>query len=310
MPESISQKVSLVAQVIEDLSYEPLDYQRFTAELEGIKKTPYYKDNGYFVFTDLLPGDYMLRVWGERFQTQQLPVTIPSGPIVLDPAKSKMEQLLARTVFTQPGDNELIVVAKTVNVPNKRITFDAATISRPINAGVAVVGNGVTTKLTTKLDAGTVTSARFDSVAGVTAQSIVRIIRDRSIRLRFDPYYETPPAATRVVGRVTLLNQAEVALPKVLVNITKINGTAVTVSDVGGARVATVVIGGAKVVLGTERDVQAFTNGKGDYTIYFSRDDVANVTLNATLAGFQTATTTIAVTPRARIRADFQLSKL
>src|SRR6266487_5935333 len=109
MKESTSHKVSLLSQVIEDLSYEPLAHQRFTAELEGVKKTPYYKDNGYFAFTNLSPGNYTLRILGERFQMQQLPVTIPSAPIVFDPTKRKIEHLLARVVFSQPGDNELIV---------------------------------------------------------------------------------------------------------------------------------------------------------------------------------------------------------
>src|SRR5712692_10182223 len=173
MAESISQKVSLVGQVIEDLTYEPLDFQRFSAELYRgpkeklvrVEKTPHYKDNGYFAFADLGLGNYTLQILGERFQTQRLPVTL--APIALDPTKSKMPQLLAQVIFDQPGDNELIVVVKAVNIPNKRITFDAATIRKPIKAGAAVVANGAKTNLATKLDPGKLTSARLESVAGI-----------------------------------------------------------------------------------------------------------------------------------------------
>ncbi len=293
MTESFSQKSSLVGQVIEDFSYEPLDYQRFAAQLEGENKSPHYKTQGYFAFIDLLPGNYTLVVFGERFQTQRFPVTIPLAPVVFD----------------QPGDNELMIVVKNVNTQNKRITFDADTIRKPIKSGAAVVAIGLSTKLTTTLDAGKVASARLESVTGINPDSIVRIIRDRSIRLRFDPYYQAPAECTRIVGKVTLLDQAEFALQNARISMTKVNGAAVTVSDVGGAKVASVVIGGSKVVLGSERDLQTFANGKGDYNLYFSRDVISSVTLQATLAGFQTATKTVAVTPRTRIRGDFQLAK-
>jgi len=307
MLESISQKVSLVGQLVEDLSYEPLDYQRFTAELKESQKAPHYKDNGYFAFTDLLAGNYILRVSGERFQTQEIPVTIPSAPIVFDPNKSKLEQLLKRVVFAQPGDNELIVVATNVNGGNTRITFEATSIGRPIAAGAEVLANGLITKLATRLDAGQVTSARLESVAGLNVGDIVRIIRDRSIRMRFDPYAEATAQATRIVGEVTAKNEPTMTLPATTINMTKVNGQVVVISDVAGAQIATTTIAGKQVVLGTERDTKTFTNEKGDYTLYFGREDVTEVTLEATRAGFQTATAVVAVTPRARIRANFQL---
>jgi hypothetical protein len=307
MLESISQKVSLVAQVVEDLSYEPLDYLRFTAELRELNKVPHYKDNGYFAFTDLMAGNYTLRVFGERFQTQEIPVTIPSAPIAFDPNKSKLEQLLTQVVFAQPGDNELIVVATNVNGGNTRITFEAATIGRPIAAGAEVLANGLTTKLAAKLEAGEVNNARLESVAGLNVGDIVRIIRDRSIRLRFDPYAEATAQATRIVGKVTAKNEPTMALPETLITMTQVNGQAVAISDVAGAKIATVTLNAKKVVLGTERDTKTSTNEKGDYTLYFGREDVTKVRLTATRVGFKTALVEVNVTPRARVIADFKL---
>jgi hypothetical protein len=310
MLESIPQKVSLVGQVVEDLSYEPLDYQRYTAELKELERAPQYKSNGYFVFTDLLAGDYTLRVLGERFQTQEIPVTIPSAPIVFDPNKSKHEQLLKRVVFAQPGDNEVIVVATTVNGGNTRITFEATSIGRPIASGAEVLANGLTTKLATRLDAGQVTSARLESVAGLNAGDIVRIIRDRSIRMRFDPYAVATAQATRIAGKVTAKNEPTMVLPATTINMTKVNGQAVVISDVAGAKIATTTIAAKQIVLGTERDTKTFTNDKGDYTLYFGRDDITAVTLEVTLTGFQTATAEVNVTPRTRVLADFKLERI
>jgi hypothetical protein len=292
MAESISQKASLVAQVIEDISYEPLDYQRFSAELVGVNKTPYYKDGGYFAFTDLLPGDYLLLIFGERFQTSRLPVAIPLAPVV----------------FNQAGDNELVVVVKTV-IANNRITFDPTTILRPIRAGAEVVTAGLTTRLTTKLDAGKSASARFDSVAGIAPGAIVRIIRDRSIRLRFDPYSPAPAQVTRIVGHVFFKNKPEVPLENALIRMTEVNSVGITVANVEGAMIASVTLGDSKVVLGTESDIQTTTNARGDYNLYFSREDFADITLEASLAGFKTVTKSIAITTRARNRADIELEK-
>ena len=292
MAELISQKASLIAQVIEDFSYEPLDYQRFSAELANVKKIPHYKDGGYFAFTDLLPGDYQLLIFGERFQTRRLAVTIPFAPVV----------------FNQAGDNELMVVVKTVNA--NRITFDPTTICRPIKAGADVVAAGLTTKLTSTLDAGKIQGARFDSVAGLAPDSIVRIIRARSIRLRFDPYYPMPAELTRIVGTVSLKNQPQFPLENALVRITAVNGVATTVDNVAGAQIVSVMLSGSKTVLGTESDTQTTTNARGDYNLYFSRDNFTNITLEVSLTGFTTVTRNIAITARARNRANFELEKI
>ncbi len=291
MAESISQKASLVAQVIEDCSYEPLGYERFSAELVGVKKTPHYKDGGYFAFTGLLPGDYQLRIFGERFQTRRLPVTIPFAPVV----------------FSQAGDNELMVVVKTVN--GTRITFDPITIARSINAGADVVAANLTTKLSTKLDAGKISSARFQSIGDLVPGAIVRIIRDRSIRLRFDPYYVAPAGITRIVGTVSFKDLPQFPIENALVRMTEVNGVAITVGDVGGARIASVTLGGADVILGTESDMQTTANAVGDYNFYFSREDFTNITLEASLDALTTVTRSVAITTGARNRADFQLEK-
>jgi hypothetical protein len=315
MAESVSQKVSLVGQVIEDLTFEPLDFQRFSAELyQGpkeklvrVNQTPHYKDNGYFAFTDVGLGDYTLQILGERFQTQQITVTL--APTVIDQTKNKLPQLLAQVIFDQPGDNELIVLVDAVN--NSRITFEDAIIRKRIRAGATVIANGGQTRLTKTLEPGKITSARLDSVAGINAGDLVRIIRDRSIRLRFDPYYEELAESTRIVGTASIQGQPGITVPNAFISVEKVNGTAVTISDVAGAKVATGIIGGSVRVLGTERDLQALTNASGDYTIYFNRADIVNVTLKATRAGFQTLSTpAIALTPQKRNRADLQLTKI
>jgi len=307
--ESTSQRVSLVGQVVEDLSFDPLGGQRFTAALKGLTKQAYYKDNGYFAFTNLAPGDYTLVLSGERLKTQEIPVTIPAAPIVFDPNKSKLTQLLDHVTLDQPGSNELSVIVKSVNGANNRISFDQAIVPRPINVGAPVLTETVTTALSVRLDPGPATSARLDSLAGINAGDIVRIVRDRSIRMRFDPYATASFKITRIVGTVTVKDHPEAFLQNALVSVTEVNNGAVTVTDVGGANILTAVIDGSPVIVGVDSDLKTIANHNGDYAIYFSNPDITSVTLSAQLAGFQTSTTTIVVTPLTRVRADFQLTK-
>ena len=68
MSETRVQTVSLVGHVIEDLTYEPVQPSQFQAELLGAAPTPQYKPGGFFVFSNVAPGTYTLRVGGQRFQ--------------------------------------------------------------------------------------------------------------------------------------------------------------------------------------------------------------------------------------------------
>jgi hypothetical protein len=72
-----TQQISLVGQVVEDVSFAPLRSREFVAELIGLKRSPLYKEGGFFVFTNLRPGHYTLRIAAERFQPQEYLVSIP-----------------------------------------------------------------------------------------------------------------------------------------------------------------------------------------------------------------------------------------
>jgi hypothetical protein len=68
------------------------------------------------------------------------------------------------------------------------------------------------------------------------------------------------------------------------VHIEKVSGADMQTAEVEGVSVATVEIAGKKVVLGTDRDVKAVTNRKGDYNLYFNGSDITAVTLSASLS--------------------------
>jgi hypothetical protein len=293
MADSVTHKAALMGQVIEDLSYEGIDPQRLRVELMGVAKPATYKDGGFFVFNDVRPGQYRVRIFGERLQPQEFNVVVP----------------LAEGLLSQPGDDELVVVVKTASASDGKITFDPVVLRKAIRAGAAVRSQGFNTKLAARLEPGKVSTAKLESVQGLAAGAVLRLIRGRAVRLKFDPYFQTPPELTLIVGKVEQKNVPGLALPGVKIRLQKVNGVQVKSVLVAGANIATVDLVGKKVVLGTDGDIQAITNSKGDYNLYFSRSDITNVTLSANLQGYQTKNQNLALTQGGRNRADISLER-
>lgn len=283
-----------MGQVIEDVSYDGVEPQRLRVELVGVARPAFLKEGGFFVFNDLPAGRYKLRVSGERFQPQEFNLELP----------------LADPVLGQPGDDELIVVVKSVGNNDNKVTFDPVILRKPVKAGAQARSNGFNTKLATRLEAGRVTTAKLDTVQGLAAGAVLRLIRGKAVRLRFDPYFfRLPPDLTRVVGRVGHAGVPGLALPGAQVRLHKVNGVNVKSAGVAGALIATADLPGKKVVLGTDGDVKAVTNAKGDYNLYFGRGDITSVVVSASLQGYQTKNQNLAITPGGRNRADFLLER-
>lgn len=293
MSEPILQAASLVGHVIEDQSFDNLNQTYFTVELIGTKRSPQYKNGGFFVFSDLHAGDYTLRISGERFQTEEFAVVLPFAPLLLE----------------VPGDDELVVVIRNLDGGTARIGFDPVFLPKPFKAKSQVISAAFSGTLAATLEAGKVSSAKLNTLAGLAVGDIVRIIRDKSIRLRYGPYGALPPGFTRVVGKIVLQGSPARALEGAVVRLAAVNGTSVSVNSVAGLNVVTAQLNGKTVVLGTEKDTRTRSNPNGDYNLYFSQPDITGITLEATRAGLQTAIQTIAITPNARHRADFEMLK-
>lgn len=283
--EKTIQRASLIGHVIEDVVYENIDPSRFRAELTGRGATPQYKHDGFFVFSDLREGIYTLKITGERLQPATLDVAVPAQ---------------AHLFLESRGDNELVVIVRQVeddgeDAGSKKITFDPVILAKQIRAGARVVSNDLPAdppaRLAATLDASEVSTARVENADGLAADSIVRIIRDSSIRMNLDPYYTFASSMTRVVGRVVSQENPDRPLAGARVRVTSLNGAAVTENDVHGVPIFTGVdAGGKSVVLGAEKDVSAVTNERGDYHLYFSNETLAGYLItDATLQELEAA---------------------
>ena len=254
--------------------FENIDPTRFRAELIGGGPAPEYKRDGFFVFSGLTGGDYTLRVTGARLQPATVAVTVPAQMHVF------LESL---------GDNELVVILRRVeddgeNAGGKKITFDPVILTKQIRAGARVLSDDLPgdppAALAAPLDPGEVSTARVENGAGLVLGSVVRVIRDRSIRMNLDPYYTFASSMTRVVGRVVSKQNPARALAGARVALTGMNDDAVNSTDVRGATIFTGAdAGGRTIVLGAEKDVSAVTNERGDYNLYFSNETLAAYTV-------------------------------
>ena len=194
--EKTVQRASLIGHVVEDLIFENVTPAMFRAELVGGGAAPQYKQDGFFIFSGLREGNYTLRLTGERLQPATVEVAVPAQTHVF------LESL---------GDNELVVIVRGVqddneNAGGKKITFDPVILTKQIRAGARVVSNAIPgdppANLSAPLDVGEVSTARVENGVGLAQGSIVRIIRDRSVRMNLGPYYMFASPTTRVVGRV------------------------------------------------------------------------------------------------------------
>lgn len=276
--------------MVEDLIFEDINPVRFRAELLGTEKAPEYKQEGFFVFSDLSEGDYTLRISGERFQPETISVGIPLPAI--NPKQPP--------ILDSRGDDELIVIVRNVenndgNNGGKKITFDPVILTKQIRAGSRVVSNSLPEdppeKLIEGLQPGSVSLVKVENANGLAAGSVIRIIRDRSIRMNFDPYYLFASPTTRVVGKVVLQQDPRIPLAGAQVRLTGINDTAITSDDVRGVAVFKGVdTNGNAIVLGAEKDISVTTNEKGDYNLYFSNETLASFKItDDTLAALESA---------------------
>jgi len=271
-------------------------------------KEPQYKPEGFFVFSDLRDGNYTLHLSGDWLQPEDIDISIPLSELIIESA----------------GDNELMVAVTSIN-GDGTISFEPVRLNQLIRRGSRVLASGLTTSLANSLDIGRITQARLESVAGLSDGDVVRIIRDKSVRMKFNPYYRFPRPVTQFAGKVTeehvpvVPGEPPTPIENAEAQLTEVNGTSVQLTDVQGVNVATVEIDGRIVVLGVEKDIAAPVNQKGDYHIYFSRemflsdgtdnDDLEEVTVQVVADGYSTETSTVSVQSGERTVINFQLTR-
>jgi hypothetical protein len=208
-----------------------------------------------------------------------------------------------------PGSNEVFVRVNSADAT--RLIFEMILLSQPIRAGASVLGPaGFSATLAATLEPGKIIEARIANSAGtLTPGSIVRIIRDQSIRLLLNPYTSLPLGRTRLVGTVTRQPPPMIPLQGAQVRLIQVNGVSIVLHDVGGVHIGTAELNGTAMIVGTQRDMTTSTNDRGDYNLYFSvGDGLESAAIEVTFDGYQPAVVTVLLTAGQRQRVDVQLA--
>ena len=87
-----------------------------------------------------------------------------------------------------------------------------STGSRPFSSARSA---GFNSKLAATLEPGKVSGAKLESVQNLNVGAVLRLVRGVAVRLKFDPYWQTPPGWTLIVGRVEHKDVSGLALPGV-----------------------------------------------------------------------------------------------
>ncbi len=271
----------------DELTREVIPLRHFEASIAAAEP-PLYKTDGYFVFADLAPPaaprQILLSAAGYRVRTisQVLPAATP-------------------VELTYDGEDELYVVVLTINAATGRVTFDPIPFLPTIPAGGPVIGEaGFATTLATVLEGDTVAAASLMSVAGLAANTVLRIGRSHHLVLRPGAGY--PFSADQTVLAVDVLAAADGApLPGATTTIGQINGLAPASVTVGTLPLMVATFGVQRSVLGPVDALTAAADARGWCVFYFPAAlPITQLQVTVSNTGYVTQTLTIAVATAVR----------
>jgi hypothetical protein len=281
-------RVAVHGSVADELTRQSLSPRRFRATLAGGRQEGILKEDGHFVFVDLpaSPPDYDIELSGREFQSRTLTASLPAVPPL---------ELQAA------GEDELHILVSAIDAGQNRVSFSTVEFVPVIAAGAPVLGpGGFATTLAQDLEGSSVQAADVQAVAGLAVGDPLRIIRSNRLVLRPGPYYPYPEDSTVAAFRVVENTLGEPPLAGAVLQITEVDGVAISTVSAGGLTLFTANLA-TPLMLGPEAARETRTNSRGDAVFYFPANTSAtSLTASITLAGYTSQTVTLAVQAQQR----------
>ncbi len=293
--EQRSRTVLCWCRLADGLTRAVVPFRRFRASLErpeGVVEEPEYKEDGHFAFAavEASTASATIVIEGHGYEQRTIARTLTGAPLEL----------------TYAGEDELYVLVNQVLTGPRRVTFDAIPYLPTVPAGATVLGpGGVSTTLSNALEGVTVGAATLTTVAGVTVDMPLRLIRSSRLLLRPGPSYPFPSDQT--VVDLTVLDDA---------TSEPIDGATATIDQVDGAAPTTQVVDGLtlhialplRLVLGSASDIAAQTDERGRAVFYYApATPITSLRFSVAAAGYVTKTSTVAVTQQQRTPRTIRL---
>lgn len=297
--ETLVSKLSFYGRLVDDLTREVIPYKAFQVSINGIKKQPLYKEDGYFVFSDIEESDdeYEFHLTSKHYQTRIIKKNlITDSPVEL----------------TYDGEDELYVFIKGVqDSTEKKVTFNKIAFLKTIPEGSLVIGQGgFSSKLTETIEGEDVEFAILESVSGLSAGKILRFIRSNNMVMRASSYYPFEKETTLLSLKFIEDDPAETPITTVKVEIKKVNDLPIVSVPIGTLEIKTVTLAGQELVLGTVNDITTYSNPRGDCIFYYSPDTViSKLDLKVTKNGYAQVSELVNITAGKRTSKTIELTR-
>ena len=307
--------VSLALRVVDDITSDYVS--RANVKLSNVRysRLAIAKADGFYVFTDIVPGSYQLSIDASNFEHFSQSIDLP---------------LTASVVLDIPGENELMLSVTNSNTTTEIVNFAARHFYQPINEGTLVISSRRISSLVETLEGEGVTEATLDEVGSgasrIRRRDVLRLVGERLIRLRPEPHYRFPAPHYLLGDQLRRLSgtirdaATERPIDDATVELSRIGSATINFEDVGTTAENTVrvyTVGNnatTKRVFGVTRDVRKSTNARGQYIFYFPlRPDLTidQVTVNATATGYAAAPPAdVDLTIRAASIENFSLNRV
>ena len=300
--DTLVQRLSFYGRLVDDLTREVIPYKSFRVSIKGTKSMTFYKEDGYFAFSDVQQSAlaYEFNLTSNLYQPRTVQGTALSDlPVEL----------------TYPGEDELYVLIKGVeDGETKKVTFNNIPFVKTIREGSEVKGQGgFSSKLGKTLGGEDADFAILEDVTGLNSGDILRFIRSHGIIMRPGPCYPFEPQTTLLFLKFVEDNLSEVPVAGVKVEIEKVNDTAINTVNVGSLAVKTVALTGppaANLILGSSNDIISYSNSRGECIFYYPADTpIAKVKLKITKTGYLLISEEIELVNKQRTSEIIKLAK-
>lgn len=297
MADVFTSSLSFFGRVVDSLSRAPLLESDYRVSVLSPPSDALAKRDGYFAFQDLKPlaTPYTFRLTGARYQRKEFQGTFTDAPVEL----------------ASPED-ELVVWVNAVDAVANKITFDTIPFLPLISQDAPVWGEGgFSSALKTDLGGVDVQAATLKSVAGLAANTLVRITRSRALVARPGPYYAFPVGLTVISLAVVEDAPKEPPIPEVTVRLDSIEGVAPGGTFVDGVEIKYVTLPGAgapTLVLGQPQDLTSSTDDRGRAVLFFPGHwAVSQIQVELTHPDYVTKTQVVTFTPGQRTATKIKL---
>jgi hypothetical protein len=300
--ETVVQKLSFYGRLVDEIAREVIPFKNFKVSIKEPGSMPIYKEDGYFVFSDLeAPADYQLHLSAHLYQSRSITKHLPAG---------------SPTALSYPGEDELYVIINEIqNGTEKRVLFNSIAFLKTIPEGSLVYKeSGGSTRLAGSLEGENVGFAVLEDISGLAQGEILRFVRSSNIIMRPGPYFPFDAQTTLIAMK--FVDNSSPSMPPIAgvkCEIKAVNGEPVNPTPVEGLEVWTVTLPDpvGEMILGSENDIITYSNERGDSIFYYPGDTpIDTLSVEITAAGYNPDTRDLTVVQKQRAFYPIELTKV